>query len=99
MVKKTKGCWPVTNDKEFSKRFTLSIRNFMFVHVALTILADVGLIYFGYNPDPITTALTVMMPVYIALQGANYVKSGYENGKKIQSLANDQAEEADTLNG
>jgi len=26
-----------------------------------------------------------MMPAYIALQGANYVKSGYENGKKIQS--------------
>lgn len=72
-------------DREFSKRFTTSIRNCMFIHLALTVIGVIVLTVLGYDADYLVTVLATMMPVYIALQGANYVKSGYENGKKILS--------------
>ena len=37
--------------------------------------------------------LDSMMPVYIALQGANYVKSGFENVKKISVSQNAEADD------
>lgn len=70
-------------DAEYSKRFTSSIRNCMFIHLGLTILLDAALIFLGYSCSEINDILIAMMPLYITLQGANYVKSGYENGKKI----------------
>lgn len=82
-------------DKEFSKRFTVSIRNCMFVHLGLTVAGVIVLTVLGYDADYLVTVLTAMMPVYIALQGANYVKSGYENGKKISSSATVYVEEDD----
>ena len=82
-------------DKEFSKRFTVSIRNCMFVHLALTIVGVIVLTVLGYDADYLVTILTTMMPVYIALQGANYVKSGYENGKKIVSSSYSYYEETE----
>lgn len=84
-------------DQEFSKRFTISIRNCMFVHLALTVIGVIALTVLGYDADYLVTVLITMMPVYIALQGANYVKSGFENVKKIASgaceiCASDQVE-------
>lgn len=55
----------------------------MFVHLALTVVGVIALTILGYDADYLVTVLTTMMPVYIALQGANYVKSGFENVKKI----------------
>lgn len=71
----------------FSKRFTKSVRNFMFVHVGVSLIACIVLAVLHIDTSGIENLLTSMMPVYIALQGANYVKSGYENGKKIMSSA------------
>ena len=82
-------------DTEYSKRLTTSIRNCMFVHLALTIVADVLLTLLGYDCSQINDVLVTMMPVYIALQGANYVKSGYENGKKIVNNAGSASDEAE----
>lgn len=79
----------VASDHEFSKRFTISIRNFMFGHVAISLVACVVLAVLCIDTTGIVEILTAMMPVYIALQGANYVKSGFENVKKIASSAND----------
>lgn len=84
-ISKLKKTVQNVKDQEFSKRFTISIRNCMFVHLALTVIGVIALTVFGYDADYLVTVLITMMPVYIALQGANYVKSGYENGKKIQS--------------
>ena len=81
----------VSSDNEFSKRFTKSIRNFMFIHVSVSLIACIVLTALYMDPIYIVDLLNAMMPVYIALQGANYVKSGYENGKKIQ--ASNQIEE------
>lgn len=75
----------VSSDNEFSKRFTKSIRNFMFIHVGISVVACVALTVMHMDPQSIVSLLEAMMPVYITLQGANYVKSGYENGKKIAS--------------
>lgn len=75
----------VSSDNEFSKRFTKSIRNFMFIHVGVSVIACVVLTALYMDAQGIVDLLVAMMPVYIALQGANYVKSGYENGKKIAS--------------
>lgn len=73
----------IKSDNEFSKRFTRSIRNFMFVHVGVSVAACIVLTILGMETKSLVDILIAMMPVYIALQGANYVKSGYENGKKI----------------
>lgn len=81
----------ISSDNEFSKRFTKSIRNFMFIHVGVSVVACVVLTALYMNAQSIVSLLEAMMPVYIALQGANYVKSGFENVKKIASSA--QAEE------
>lgn len=78
----------VTHDQEFSKRFTISIRNFMFGHVAVSLIAIIVLSLLCIDSTGIVEILTAMMPVYIALQGANYVKSGFENVKKIIASAN-----------
>lgn len=77
----------VTSDNEFSKRFTVSIRNFMFVHVATSVIASIVLSILCIETTSIVDILVAMMPVYIALQGANYVKSGFENVKKIAATA------------
>ena len=77
----------VSNDSEFSKRFTKSIRNFMFIHVSVSVVACVVLTAIFVDPQSIVDVLVAMMPVYIALQGANYVKSGFENVKKIAASA------------
>lgn len=82
-------------DNEFSKRFTVSIRNCMFVHLIFTVIGTIVLTVLGYDADYLVTILTTMMPVYIALQGANYVKSGYENGKKIVSSSYSYYEETE----
>lgn len=85
-------------NNEFSKRFTISIRNYMFIHVALSFIACVTLAVLGYDWTGVVEVLTAMMPVYIALQGANYVKSGFENWKKISSSPK-ETEEEDVENG
>lgn len=82
-----------SSDNEFSKRFTVSIRNFMFGHVAISLIACITLSILCLDTFGIIEILNAMMPVYIAQQGANYVKSGYENGKKIASSIN--TEDAD----
>lgn len=82
----------MAKDVEYSKRFTSSIRLCMFIHLGVTIAADVVLTIMGYSCEEINVVLTTMMPVYIALQGANYVKSGYENGKKITASASSTEE-------
>lgn len=86
-------------DTEYSKRFTTSIRNCMFVHLTITLTLDAVLTLMGYECDQINTVLTTMMPVYIALQGANYVKSGYENGKKIVGSLSTSVSDSNTENG
>lgn len=73
----------VSSNNEFSKRFTISIRNFMFIHVSVSLIAVIVLTVMGVDAFGVIDILTAMMPVYIALQGANYVKSGFENWKKI----------------
>lgn len=83
----------VTSDHEFSKRFTVSIRNFMFGHVAISLIACIALAFFCIDTTSIVDLLTAMMPVYIALQGANYVKSGFENVKKISTSAESASDE------
>lgn len=88
----------IASDNEFSKRFTKSIRNFMFVHVGVSLIACIIFAVVSIDTSSIEGLLTSMMPVYIALQGANYVKSGYENGKKILSSAVTNADE-DCENG
>ena len=82
----------ITSDNEFSKRFTKSIRNFMFAHVAVSVAACIVLAALYIDTAGIEHLLESMMPVYIALQGANYVKSGFENVKKISAS---QAEASD----
>lgn len=82
-------------DSEYSKRFTSSIRNCMFVHLGLTIILDAALTFLGYSCSEINDVLVAMMPLYITLQGANYVKSGYENGKKITNSATTTTEESE----
>ena len=84
---------------EYSKRFTTSIRNCMFVHLGITLVLDAALTLAGYDCEQINTVLITMMPVYIALQGANYVKSGYENGKKIDSSLSGSSADTNTENG
>lgn len=84
---------------EYSKRFTTSIRNCMFVHLGITLILDAALILTGYDCEQINTVLITMMPVYIALQGANYVKSGYENGKKIGNSFSGSSADTNTENG
>ena len=81
----------VTSDNEFSKRFTVSIRNYMFGHVAISVIASIALAVLGIDATGVIDILTAMMPVYIALQGANYVKSGFENVKKIATSAVDDS--------
>ena len=81
-----------SSDNEFSKKFTRSIRNFMFLHVGQSVVACIVLSSLLLESQSIVDILVAMMPVYIALQGANYVKSGYENGKKI-ALSNSPSEE------
>lgn len=83
-----------TNDNEFSKRFTVSIRNFMFAHVAVSVIASIVLAILCIDATGIVDIITAMMPVYIALQGANYVKSSVENVKKIAMAAEQSEEEA-----
>lgn len=82
-------------DAEYSKRFTTSIRNCMFIHLGLTILIDGVLIFLGYSCSEINDILIAMMPLYISLQGANYIKSGYENGKKIAGSTTTTTDESD----
>lgn len=65
----------------------------MFVHVSLSFVACVILAVLNYDWSGIVEVLTAMMPVYIALQGANYVKSGFENWKKISTSAMKDPEE------
>ena len=65
----------------------------MFGHVGISVAACIVLSCLGIDAQSLVDILIAMMPVYIALQGANYVKSGYENGKKIvASTANDECE-------
>lgn len=75
----------ITSDNEFSKRFTKSIRNFMFLHVGVSLVACITMAFVGVDYEGVLMILDSMMPVYIALQGANYVKSGFENVQKIAS--------------
>lgn len=83
----------VTNDNEFSKRFTKSIRNFMFVHVGVSLVAVIVLALMCIETTGVVEILTAMMPVYIALQSANYVKSGFENWKKLSNVSLDTSHE------
>lgn len=83
----------IVGNTEFSKRFTVSIRNFMFLHVCASFIACVVLTVQGLDWTGIVEILTAMMPVYIALQSANYVKSGFENWKKISTHMSPQSEE------
>lgn len=85
----------ITSDNEFSKRFTISIRNFMFGHVTVSVIASIVLTCLCFDPVGIVDILTAMMPVYIALQGANYVKSGFENWKKITMNADSDVSESE----
>lgn len=83
----------ITSDNEFSKRFTISIRNFMFGHVTVSVIASIVLAIFCLDAAGVVDILNAMMPVYIALQGANYVKSGFENVKKISTSAESASDE------
>ena len=83
----------ITSDNEFSKKFTISIRNFMFGHVAISVIASIVLAIFCIDTTGVIDILTAMMPVYIALQGANYVKSGFENVRKITTAAESSSDE------
>lgn len=85
----------ITSDNEFSKRFTKSIRNFMFVHVSISLVACIVMPILGVDYEGILSILESMMPVYIALQGANYVKSGFENVKKISVSSGTSDEECE----
>ena len=90
----------IVKNNEFSKRFTLSIRNFMFAHVSLSFISCVVQTVLQYDWAGIIEILTAMMPVYIALQGANYVKSGFENWKKIsKSEPEDVVSEEESVDG
>lgn len=82
----------ISSDNEFSKRFTKSIRNFMFIHVSVSVIACIILTALFMDPQSIVDVLIAMMPVYIAQQGANYVKSGFENVKKIAISSSEQEE-------
>ena len=66
----------------------------MFAHVTISVVACIVLPLLYIEAQNVVDVLTTMMPVYIAQQGANYVKSGYENGKKIlvSSTSNDECE-------
>lgn len=86
------------SDHEFSKRFTVSIRNFMFGHVTVSLVASIVLAILCIDTTGIIDILTAMMPVYIALQGANYVKSGFENVKKIV-MSGESASDAESADG
>lgn len=82
----------ITSDNEFSKRFTKSIRNFMFVHVAVSVIACIVMPVLSVDYEGILMTQDSMMPVYIALQGANYIKSGFENVQKIAVGYDDECE-------
>ena len=63
----------------------------MFIHVGISIVACIVLAVLYVDTAGVENQLDSMMPVYIALQGANYVKSGFENVKKISaSYTNEQ---------
>ena len=68
----------------------------MFLHVGISVAACIVLTALYMDPQSVVDVLVAMMPVYIAQQGANYVKSGFENVKKI---AVSKTEETDTENG
>lgn len=56
----------MSNDSEFSKRFTKSIRNFMFFHVGISVAACIVLTALYMDPQGVVDVLVAMMPVYIA---------------------------------
>lgn len=56
----------ISSDNEFSKRFTKSIRNFMFVHVGASLVSCVVLSVLCYDTSAVVSLLECMMPVYIA---------------------------------
>lgn len=56
----------MSSDSEFSKRFTKSIRNFMFLHVGVSVVACVILTALYIDPQSVVDVLVAMMPVYIA---------------------------------
>lgn len=82
----------ITSDNEFSKRFTKSIRDFMFVHVSVSLVACIVMAIMNVDYEGVLMILDSMMPVYIALQSANYIKSGFENVKKISVSGDDECE-------
>lgn len=56
----------ISSDNEFSKRFTNSIRNFMFLHVGISVTACITLTALCMDPQSVVDVLVAMMPVYIA---------------------------------
>lgn len=62
----------------------------MFVHVSVSVVLCSVLAVLCIEAQSIVDILMAMMPVYIALQGANYVKSGFENVKKIASSTSEE---------
>lgn len=56
----------ISSDSEFSKRFTKSIRNFMFLHVSVSVAACIILTALYMDPQSVVDVLVAMMPVYIA---------------------------------
>ena len=72
----------------------------MFVHVSASFVAVITLSVLGQDWAGVVEILVAMMPVYIALQGANYVKSGFENWKKIsKSEPEDKVPEEESVDG
>lgn len=56
----------ISSDSEFSKRFTKSIRNFMFLHVGVSVTVCTVLAALCLDPQSVVDVLVAMMPVYIA---------------------------------
>lgn len=71
----------------------------MFVHVSASFVAVITLSALGQDWSGVVDILMAMMPVYIALQGANYVKSGFENWKKISTSAPKEEESDEAVDG
>ena len=71
----------------------------MFFHVSASFVAAIALSVLGQDWSGVVDILMAMMPVYIALQGANYVKSGFENWKKISTSVPKEEEQEEAVDG
>lgn len=89
--------WPKTSDREFSKRMFIIFMWAFFVHILITILAEI----FFHGCGAAIQILQYTIPVYSTIFAAVIVKGGVENVFKGQGnlLAKKAETTEETQNG